>query len=233
MSCKGSGMKTRSLWYALWLYSIIAMPSINAFENNVVKITSKDLQQERAVFKRCWRSAYQDSSLRQLGFESLAQTLQQAFDQEEQDYSKQEPHRLFFHTISNKQVVGYVSFEIKNQHAVYIRQIALLPEFCTVDAVKELIFVIFDHIGDISCVHMTLHRQAVQYLEISKELGFVPLSEASFAFDVPVRLQFHKCGTCLCDLDYDNDEDKLLSPSMFFPEEDDEICPLSDDEDCE
>ena len=195
-------MKTGAYFKAACLYSLIVVNVVCASQMTIASITSRDLSKERCLFKECWYSIYQDYSLRQLGFSNVSQVLQESFDQEERDYVTQAPNRLFFNAVVNDQVVGYVSFEIKDEAVVYIKQIAMLPYECTVDTLRELIFVIFDHVDKASCIHMDLHRMASQYGKISRELGFIAMPSADKALIVHLMMQCNKCGNCLCDLDY-------------------------------
>lgn len=220
-------MKTRSIFQALCVYSFMALGNLCLSQMSIAKIESNDLRDQRSLFKRCWYSIYQDCSLKQLGFANLSKLVHENFDKEERDYAIKASNRLFFNAVQNNQVIGYISFDVKKGHAVYIKQIALLPDFCTVDSLRELIFVVFDHVSDVSCVHMTLHRQAKDYKDMATELGFVATPGSEKALSVHLRMQFNKCGTCLCDFDYEQNQDE--TDDGFFldddiPSENDQYC---------
>lgn len=202
-------MKTGIFFRALCLYGFLFFGYVFADQMSVVQVEGSDLRQQFSVFKRCWYTIYKDCSLKLLGFSSMSKQLLESFEQDEQDYAKQAPNRLFFNAIQDGQIVGYISFDIREGQAVYIKHIALLPEFCTADSLRELVFIIFDYINDVSCVHMTLHDQAVFYKKLAAELGFVALPRNETGLYVPLRLQFNKCGTCLCDFDYEDGSDGM------------------------
>lgn len=196
----------------------------------IAKITNVDLSIERAFFKRCWYSIYHSCSLQQLGFSNLSKTLQDSFDQEEQDYVAHAPHRLFFHALRDGNIVGYISFEIQNDQVVDIKQIAFSPKDCTIDTLRELIFIIFEYVDEVSCIHMTLHRQAHLYNQISKDIGFVAQSGSDRALWIQSKMQFNKCGTCLCDFDYDDEQTSAQDGENGVESEDFLIFPPGEEE---
>lgn len=209
----------------------------------VRKITTDNLEKERIVFKKCWHSLYKNYSLYQLGLSDLSGFLTDIFDQEESCYRARSSKQLFFHAIYNNEVVGYVSFDIRDNssdkafnaaenhfllkngtveaarsttlkrivedlahgHSIYIRQIAVLPDFCTMNVLQDILYVIFDHVLHISCIHVRLPEQAVELQKKIKDLGFVEQQKKMTEIQdrsVFFKLQCNKCGTCMCDLDY-------------------------------
>lgn len=199
-------MKMGLFFKVVCLQSLLIVGHMLADQMNIVQIEGSDLRKEYSLFKRCWYSIYKNYSLKQLGFSCLSNLIDESFEQDEQDYVKKAPDRLFFHAIQDGQVVGYISFEIKQEKAVYVKHIALLPDVCTADSLRELIFVIFDYIDDVSCVHMVLHNLAGLYKELAAELGFVAIPQETNDMQIHLKLQFNKCGTCLCDFDYEHDD---------------------------
>lgn len=218
-------MKARRLFKILYLYNFLFFGYLFAGEISIVPIESSDLQAQFCLFKKCWHSAFKDCSLKQLGFSSLSEQIYENFKQDEQDYIKKASNRLFFNAIQDEEVVGYISFDIKDGQAIYIKNIAILPDLCTVDSLRELIFIIFDYINDVSCVHMTLHKKADIYRNLGAELGFVALPRANDLLYIHLRLQFNKCGTCLCDFDYEEmprDQDSGLDADEIWQSFNDE-----------
>lgn len=213
---KGICMKRQSLFSVIWLCSIITMSYISASSFNFEPISSNDLSKERQLFIRCWSAVYQDYSLQQLGVSDLSLLLDEAFDQEEYDYTHPVATRLFFRAIKDGVLVGYVSFEIRKEYAVYVKQYALLPEICSVEEFKELILMILDHVLDVSCLHMNLHNRATQYLDMSKEIGFIEQSHDESDLYVPLRMQFNRCGTCLCEIDDEDEDDSDYADPFIY-----------------
>ena len=113
-----------------------------------------------------------------------------------------------------------VIFDLCKNHPVYIDQIALLAEFCTTDNMRELIYVIFNFVSNVSCLHIKLNKQATQYINTIKEIGFVELDSGLSAdnnFYTLLKMQCNKCGTCMCDLDYSDlsDDSELYVAPLF------------------
>lgn len=168
---------------------------------------------------------YHDTSFGRLFFHALYDNRvvgYLSFEVRDIDVSKKDQmvsaieNELLLKNVSEKEMKGVtlsnIVAELSNNHAVHIGQIALLPDFCTVDVVKDLVSTIFDSIVHVSCIHMKLPVQAVALREISKELGFVEqckeLSDSGHSFYAFLTMQCNKCGTCMCDLDYsDLDEE--------------------------
>jgi len=197
-------MKMGLFFKVICLQSWLFFDYVLADQMNIVQIDKGDLREQFSLFKRCWSSIYKNYSLKQLGVSHMSALIDKSFEQDEQDYEKKVPHRLFFNAVQDGKIVGYISFEIKEERAVYVKHVALLPNVCTADSLREIIFVIFDYIDDVSCLHMTLHNLAGIYKELAAELGFIVIPQGTNNFQVQLKLQFNKCGTCLCDFDYEH-----------------------------
>lgn len=200
--------------FIFFLY-IMAGSCVEAFDKKLLLLDNNDLTVERCLFIKSWSTVYKDCSLKQLGISDLNVFLSELFDQEEHDYKNKNKKRLFFHVCNDDQMIGYISFELYKEHAVYVKQFAIVPERCNVETFKDLIFGIFDYIESVSCVHIDLNVMATCYLDMVKDLGFVDQKQTQDATTISLRMLFNRCGTCPCEIDDDDDENDYQDPFEY------------------
>ena len=181
-------------------------------------IDQSNLSKERDLFLKYWSSKYQNHTLTHLGFSSLVQFLNDAFDIEEQDYQKHVKNQFFCRAVIENQLVGYVSFDIGADKSAYIRQWAFLPEVNNVDGISELLFVVFDHVPDVSCIYLTTRYVLEDFIKSITEIGFEKVEVQVEGYDPKYYASYmiacyDKCGTCYCECDDEDLSYEMMSDS--------------------
>lgn len=198
-------MKSKSLLISL-CFGMVGF--ITAAPVSLQLIVNQDLNQERQFFKKCWSAIYQDYSLLQLGITDLSDFLDETFDQEVADYNQHGESRSFFHIIQEDQVVGYISIDVSNDGVAFIKQLAILPEFWTIETLNHVFYGIQKIVPMLLSLEMTLPVCAESMRDVVEQCGFCQLPDKGNDAHLYLSMQYTKCGTCMCDVDdVDADDD--------------------------
>ncbi|MBI2353139.1 GNAT family N-acetyltransferase [Candidatus Dependentiae bacterium] len=174
-------------------------------------LNTVDMGIARSLFKECWKPVYHGLSLQQLGMTDVDKFLDDLFDQEEYDFkNKDHNSRFFFSFLKEDKLIGYISFVIKKEKAVYVKEFAISPEYLKIDLFKKLVFGIFNHREAISCIHINIPTIASLYCNFGKELGFVTRVSDDTKMYTSFQMVFNRCGTCLCEIDDQDLDDEDL-----------------------
>lgn len=165
-----------------------------------------DLYRERNVFVKAWMAEYLHCSHADLGVQDIQRFLHTTFDQEVLDCAKQKKGTFFVHAMMEDKLVGYLSFQVDEYRAVYVRQWALLPEFATEDNMADLLFAVFDYVPNASCLYLAVRDVAHTSIKHISKIGFEMADEQPEGFDLELYscykiMAADKCGTCFCGCD--------------------------------
>ncbi len=114
---------------------------MNAAKEDVVYtwIDSGKLEEERQVFLKAFKKIYQPLTKEELPIDNLDVFLNNAFDCEVEDLSSKTTKVHFVSAVKNGKVVGFASFNLEGNDAIYIRQMSVDPDYWKLGIGKALI----------------------------------------------------------------------------------------------
>lgn len=131
------------------------------------------LNAEKKVFIDSFSEAYKDIPLDVLKVESLPKFLNAAFEDEENDFASKKANSLFISAKDeNARVVGFVSFDNNSDH-VYIRNLAVDPEFQGCGLGKALVFCVLNEFKNCRCLKLMTRRANSRARLFYTKIGFI------------------------------------------------------------
>lgn len=187
---------------------LLYVGSANAINNILVlPIISDNLSAERELFIKFQKSGFDGIGIaKEAGQFFFAMDLE-AFNKDCDDYNAHSENVYFFNAIFDNKLVGYISFEVQENRAVNIRQIAIDPEMYDDSLVKELLFALFQDIPQVRYITCALRTPHKEVMSVFYELGFSLVGDQfPFVFELVVS---NKCKICevLYGVDFWNDGD--------------------------
>lgn len=117
-----------------------------------------NLNAEKKVFIDSFSEAYKNIPLDVLKVESLPKFLNAAFEEEENDFASKKANTVFISAKNeNAKVVGFVSFANNSDH-VYIRSLAVDPEFRGCGLGKALVFCVLNVFKNCRCLKLMTRK---------------------------------------------------------------------------
>ena len=142
-----------------------------------IRIVRGDLKDEQALFVKTFAAAYADIPLQTLGITDKSSFLASAFSGEVEDLHAGKPVAIFSAKI-NDTVVGYISFEQTPEgKTVYIRQLAVDPEFKGQGIGKSLVLLCQKYYPDAEKIILATRRVNQEARGFYTALGFNETTE--------------------------------------------------------
>ena len=137
-------------------------------------ISDSDLKLEEEVFVRSFLEVYKDFSEEQLQIKrSKEEWLKIGFQKERDAFKKEDGKVLLVSAKKNSKVVGCALFEeTENKGEVYIRELAVAPEYWQQGIGKKLVFSISEKISGIKKYVIVTRRCNARAKNFYAKLGF-------------------------------------------------------------
>ena len=103
-------------------------------------IESGKLEEERQVFLKAFKKIYQPLTKEELPIDNVEVFLNKVFDSEVEDLNSKTTKVHFLSAVKNGKVVGFASFNLEGNDAIYLRLMSVDPDYARQGIGKALVF---------------------------------------------------------------------------------------------
>jgi len=156
-----------------------------------LSVCKGNLDNERKIFNKAFTHAYQGTEIEQMilkKYDSLARFLTAAFEDEQNDFDSCKPETLFISAKNQRgDVIGFAAFD-KNTDYVYVRQLAIDPDFQMLGLGKLLTFSFLNMWKDCGWVKLLTRRLNYIAVGFYTRLGFTESAFTHGSYDPAVYI---------------------------------------------
>jgi hypothetical protein len=163
-----------------------------AHEFEISHISSHDLSKQKELFITFWQEMY-DRDGKEIDLDDVSRE----FENDQEAYEQESEDGFFIQATLMDQVVGYMSFELRDFEKVFIHKFVVHPAISDQTLIKALILSIFDYVPQCSVIRVNPETLFFEFAQVLEELGFVKTIHIEETYDLIVH---DRCK--ICDMKY-------------------------------